>query len=85
MKGTPPVERFDPPNMEAYGRICGWTLTRSHARSGDPIAIAGYLGKGDVFDRAITEFAEAYATQNDKDYEQFLAAIDGGRIPAVDD
>ena len=54
--------------LEAYGRVCGWTLARAHARSGDRIAIAAYLGSGDAFDRAMASFAEAYASQNERDY-----------------
>ena len=68
--------------LEAIGRMCGWTLARAHARSGDPAAIAGYLGSGDVFDRAIAEFAEAYADQNERDYGALLDAIDAGRVAA---
>ena len=59
---------MDPSGLEAYGRVCGWTLARAHARSGDRIAIAAYLGRGDAFDRAMASFAETYADQNDRDY-----------------
>ena len=68
--------------MEAYGRICGWTLARAHARSGDRIAIAAYLGSGDTFDRAIGEFAEAYADQNERDYRALQSAVEDGRVAA---
>ena len=68
--------------MRRYAQLCGWTLARSHARSGDSQAIAGYLGSKTVFDRAIADFAVAYADQNDRDYEAFKAAIDSGQISA---
>ena len=67
-KGSADVELMDPSGLEAYGRVCGWTLARAHARSGDRIAIAAYLGSGDAFDRAMASFAETYADQNDRDY-----------------
>jgi uncharacterized protein (DUF2252 family) len=67
-----------------YARLCGMTLARGHARSGDPIAIAAYIGKGDTLDLAIADFGEAYAVQNQLDYDAFMTAIDDGRIPAVD-
>ena len=57
-----------PPGLTAYGRACGWTLARAHARSGDRIAISAYLGKSDAFDRAMVSFAETYADQNERDY-----------------
>ena len=60
--------------------MCGWTLARAHARSGDRIAIASYLGKGDAFDRAVAGFAAAYADQNERDYEAFAAAVASGRL-----
>ena len=59
------------------------TLARAHARSGDPVAIAGYLGSSDTFDQALTEFAERYADQNERDYEAFLGEIRGGRLEAA--
>ena len=68
--------------MAIYGRVCGWTLARAHARSGDRIAIASYLGGGDAFDRAIVEFSEAYADQNERDYDALKAAVDNGRVVA---
>ena len=68
--------------MAAYGRLCGWTLARAHARSGDRIAIAAYLGKSDGFDRAIVEFSRAYAEQNERDYQALIAAVKSGRIAA---
>ena len=71
-----------PGGMAVYGRLCGWTLARAHARSGDRIAIAAYLGKGTSFDRAILEFSESYAEQNDRDYQALTAAVKAGRIVA---
>jgi uncharacterized protein (DUF2252 family) len=79
------VETLPPEGLASYGRVCGWTLARAHARSGDRIAIAGYLGKGDVFDRAIAEFAERYAHQNELDYRAVSDAIETGRIAAGSD
>ena len=66
----------------AYGKACGWTLARAHARSGDTIAIASYLGKSDTFDRAVADFAETYADQNERDYKALRDAVDSGRIKA---
>jgi uncharacterized protein (DUF2252 family) len=71
-----------PRGLELYARACGWTLARAHARSGDRVAIAAYLGKSDVFDRAIAEYAVAYADQNDRDHAALRAAADSGRIAA---
>jgi uncharacterized protein DUF2252 len=71
-----------PTEMAHYARLCGWTLARAHARSGDAIAIAAYLGSGGGFDAAIVEFAEAYADQNECDYAALLQGIESGRIEA---
>jgi uncharacterized protein (DUF2252 family) len=71
-----------PAGMRAYGEVCGWTLARAHARSGDRIAIGAYLGTSDVFDRAIADFASAYADQNERDYEALADAAKSGRITA---
>ena len=71
-----------PPGMRAYGEVCGWTLARAHARSGDRIAIGSYLGSSDMFDRAIADFASAYADQNERDYEALADAAKSGRITA---
>ncbi len=79
-KGSARIERMDPAALTSYAQICGTTLAHAHARSGDRIAIAAYLGKGDTFDRAIAEFADAYADQNERDYEALQAAADEGRI-----
>ena len=84
MKGSIDVESMIPTGMAFYADICGWTLARAHARSGDPVAIASYLGGGDRFDRAMTEFAERYADQNERDYEAFLEAIRSGRLEAIE-
>ncbi len=81
-KGSVDVELMDPPELETYGKICGWTLARAHARSGDRIAIAAYLGKGDAFDRATASFSETYADQNDRDYRALEEAAAAGRIAA---
>ena len=71
-----------PKGMATYGKLCGWTLARAHARSGDRIAIAAYLGKRRRFDRAILEFSKAYAEQNERDYKALDAAVKSGRIKA---
>ncbi len=81
-KGSAEIEQMVPKAMAAYGTLCGWTLARAHARSGDRIAIAAYLGNGDSFDRAIVEFSRAYAEQNDSDYQDLAAAVKSGRITA---
>ena len=80
MKGSAVIESMSPDVLARYGEICGGTLARAHARSGDAAKIAGYLGDDDTFDRAIEEFASAYADQNDADYAEFSAAADEGRI-----
>ncbi len=84
MKGSADVESMVPFGLEFYARQCGWTLARAHARSGDPVAIAAYLGKNDKFDVAMTDFSERYADQNELDYEAFLAAIKSGRLEVVE-
>jgi len=81
-KGSADIETMDPSLMRIYGEICGWTLARAHARSGDRMAIAGYLGGGGTFDRAIAEFAEAYADQSQSDYEALLKAVRTKRVQA---
>jgi hypothetical protein len=75
------IDLMEPGTLEVYGEICASTLARAHARSGDAIAIASYLGTKPVFDRAVTEFASAYAEQNQRDYEVVVAAIDAGELP----
>ena len=84
MKGSAVVEGMKPLGMDFYANACGWTLARAHARSGDPVAIASYLGKSDKFDRSITDFSERYADQNEKDYEAFADAVRTGRLEATD-
>jgi uncharacterized protein (DUF2252 family) len=81
-KGSAEIEQMVPSGMAEYGRLCGWTLARAHARSGDRIAIASYLGKGPSFDRAIIEFSHAYAEQNERDYQALLAAVKAGKVVA---
>lgn len=81
-KGSAEIEQMVPEGMAAYGRLCGWTLARAHARSGDRVAIATYLGGGDAFDRAILEFSKAYADQNESDYQALTEAVQSGRITA---
>jgi hypothetical protein len=81
-KGSAEVELMDASALEAYGRICGWTLARAHARSGDRIAIAAYLGTSDAFDRAMASFAETYADQNERDYRALQEAAASGRVKA---
>jgi uncharacterized protein (DUF2252 family) len=82
-KGSAVVETMSPQIMMAYAHLCGWTLAKAHARSGDPIAIAGYLGSGTSFDRALAAFAETYADQNERDYAAFRGAVDAGRLSAT--
>jgi hypothetical protein len=71
--------------MSAYAEICGWTLARAHARSGDRVAVGAYLGTSDRFDRAVARFAELYADQNERDHEALVTAIGAGRIAADPD
>ena len=84
MKGSADVETMDPAALSFYAGACGWTLARAHARSGDPIAIAAYLGERDRFDRSITDFSERYADQNERDYRAFVEAVHSGRLQAVE-
>ncbi len=81
-KGSTDVDSMRPEGMAVYGRTCGWTLARAHARSGDPIAISGYLGRGASFDTAMVSFAEAYADQNERDYAALAEAVKSGRVVA---
>jgi hypothetical protein len=82
-KGSVNIEGLDATDLNSYARACAWTLARAHARSGDPVAIASYLGASDKFDQALTEFAECYADQNERDYEAFLEEIRSGRLEAA--
>ncbi len=84
MKGSVLVEAMTPLGLTFYARICGWTLARAHARSGDPVAITAYLGATDAFDKSITDFSQRYADQNEQDYEDFVKAIGSGRLAAVE-
>jgi uncharacterized protein (DUF2252 family) len=81
-KGSAEIEQMVPDGMAAYGRLCGWTLARAHARSGDRIAIASYLGGANAFDRAILEFSRAYAEQNERDYNALVEAVKSSRVIA---
>jgi uncharacterized protein (DUF2252 family) len=81
-KGSADIAGMTPAGMELWGGMCGWTLARAHARTGDRIAIASYLGTSDAFDRAIVKYAEAYADQNQHDYLAFQHAVGSGRIVA---
>jgi len=81
-KGSAEIEQMSPQAMVVYGKLCGWTLARAHARSGDRIAIAAYLGGSNQFDRAIVEFSRAYADQNERDCSALAGAVTSGRIVA---
>ncbi|SOD72018.1 uncharacterized protein SAMN05892883_1466 [Jatrophihabitans sp. GAS493] len=80
-KISPDIASMDAPGLGIYAQMCGWTLARAHARSGDRGAIAGYLGKSEVVDQALADFAEVYADQNEEDYQQVLLAAENGLIP----
>ena len=82
-KFSVPIEMMLPQGLTLYARLCGWTLARAHARSGDRIALAAYLGGSDKFDQAIADFAETYADQNELDYAALQAAVKEGRAEAV--
>ena len=84
-KFSAPIEQMVPAGLSAYAELCGWTLARAHARSGDRIEIAGYLGKTDRFDRAVAEFAEAYADRTEEDHAALAAAVSSGRVSASAD
>jgi uncharacterized protein CbrC (UPF0167 family) len=84
MKASALVDTMTAAVLEFYAGLCGWTLARAHARSGDPIAITGYLGADDAFDRSITKFAQRYADQNELDHQALVTAIHAGRVPAVE-
>jgi hypothetical protein len=80
-----PIEIMAPRGMRIYGQLCGWTLARAHARSGDRIAIAARLGGSDVFNEAIPRFAAAHADQNERDHKALVDAVASGRITAEPD
>jgi len=79
-KGAVDVEHLKPVDLKSYGRLCAWSLARAHARSGDPVAIAAYLGSSETLDRALTEFADRYADQNERDFAAFQEAVRKGRL-----
>jgi hypothetical protein len=81
-KRSADIEALSPQGMEIYGQLCGWTLARAHARSGDSVAIGAYLGSGDSFDRAVAEFSELYADQAERDYAALADAVKAGRLAA---
>ena len=83
MKGSAIVEAMVALALTYYAHICGWTLARAHARSGDPVAIAAYLGGNDAFDKSITDFSVRYADQNERDHQEFVDAVKAGRLEAV--
>ncbi|MFH7596012.1 DUF2252 domain-containing protein [Streptomyces racemochromogenes] len=83
-KGSIRAETMRPEGLSLFARACGFSLARGHARSGDPIAIAGYLGMADTFDRAVAAYAEAYAEQNLRDYDAFLEAARTGRVATAE-
>ena len=78
-----PIEMMIPSGMQLYAGICGWTLARAHARSGDRMALAAYLGRSARFDQAVADFAETYADQNERDYTDFQTAAKDGRVPVT--
>jgi uncharacterized protein (DUF2252 family) len=84
MKASADVDTMSPTALAGYAKICAWSLARAHARSGDPIAMAEYLGTSEKFDRSITDFSERYADQNERDYQEFVDAIRSGRLQAVE-
>ena len=81
-KGSAIVELMEPNLMIRYAGVCGTELARAHARAGDAVAISAYLGSNDTFDRALAEFAEAYADQNERDYDTLIAAVKSGELNA---
>jgi uncharacterized protein (DUF2252 family) len=86
-KGSADISGMTPAGMGLWGRMCGWTLARAHARTGDRVAIASYLGGSDVFERALVKYARSYADQNEEDYRDLQKAVRSGQIvaePAVD-
>ena len=83
-KGSSDIETMAPRAMEIYARVCGWTLARAHARSGDPSRSAPIWAPDAAFDSAIAEFSAAYADQNERDHAALLEAIESGRLEAED-
>src|SRR5262249_5604119 len=84
-KGSFVVDRMQPNGMSLYGRMCAWALARAHARSGDRVTIASYLGSNDHFEEAIGEFARLYAELNGQDYDALVRAVRSGRVIAQTD
>ena len=84
MKGSAKVESLSPAALAFYAHWCGWTLARAHARTGDPVAIATYLGESRAFDKSVSNFSEHYADQNEQDYQAFTNAIRSGRLRAIE-
>jgi uncharacterized protein (DUF2252 family) len=84
-KASAELDQMSPRSFDVYARLCGWTLARAHARGGDRIAIAGYLGRSDAFDRAVADFAEAYADLNERDHAALAEAVAAGRVEAETD
>ena len=84
MKGSADVEAMAPGGFDLYARVCGWTLARAHARSGDPVALSAYLGNSDAFDRSMVDFASRYADQNELDYRAMVEAVRTGRLEAAE-
>jgi len=82
VKVKPAVELMKPVNLRDYARICGWALARAHARSGDAVTLTGYLGKGQAFEDALTEFASDYADQSERDHALLKKAVRAGRVEA---
>ena len=78
-----PIEAMIPSGLTVYARLCGQTLARAHARSGDRVALAAYLGGSGTFDQVIADFAETYADQNERDYSAFQAAVKDGTVEAT--
>lgn len=84
MKSSIDLSGVRPAGLNAYSALCAWTLARAHARSGDPVAMAAYLGNGDSFDRAIVSFSQSYADQTEQDHALLRAAVDSGSIEAIE-
>jgi len=82
MKGSTDVERLSPRGLRQYAAVCGWALAQAHARGGDAAMLRGYMGRGDAFDRALCDFARAYADQNERDFGLFQKAVLSGRLQA---
>ena len=85
VKVSAQVDLFSPGLLVQYGEICGWALAHAHARSGQPMMISGYLGKGDLFDKAVAEFSKAYADQSEKDHAVLKKAVRSGRLEVINE